>query len=309
VPGLAAKPIIDIMPGLRSLDDAPPIIEALQTIGYQYVPEFERDGPLGEGMPFRRYLRKDREGVRAFHMHMVEFRSDFWRDHLLFRNVLRVRPPFAVAYADLKRKLAAEFNANLRPDSNVNLGYTNHKTGFVLGVLGLARERNARNAPIVVVDYDPEWPRWYEREREAIARVAGDLAVDIQHVGSTSVPGLAAKPLIDIAFGAKDMAQRDELERRLATLGIIRNPNVNFPDWVMFRRYDGGVDALHVHMQPHGGVRWQAHLRFRDRLRADPDAVARYGALKRQLAEEFGPDIIGYTEAKTEFITEIVGDD
>ena len=87
--GLGAKPIIDIMPGLRSLDDAPPLIAPLASIGYEYVPEHERPSEIDEGMPFRRYFRKDVNGERAFHMHMVEAGSDFWRTQLLFRDFLR----------------------------------------------------------------------------------------------------------------------------------------------------------------------------------------------------------------------------
>ena len=139
VPGLAAKPIIDIMPGLRSLNDAPPIIEKLQAIGYVYVPEFEKPNEIDEGMPFRRYLRKDVSGERAFHLHMVEDGSDFWQHDLLFRDYLRAHPDARDAYARLKRDLAAQFNANLTPTSNVNIGYTDNKTDFVEGCVAKAR--------------------------------------------------------------------------------------------------------------------------------------------------------------------------
>lgn len=141
VPGLAAKPIIDIMPGLRSLADAPPLIAPLASIGWEYAPETERPMPeLNDpGMPFRRYFRKDVAGARAFHMHMVETASEFWRNHLLFRDYLRAYPAEASAYAALKRDLAAKYNATLTPSSNINAGYTNAKTDFVLACLDRAR--------------------------------------------------------------------------------------------------------------------------------------------------------------------------
>lgn len=139
VQGLAAKPIIDMMPGLRTLEDAPPLIARLESIGFEYVPEFERPNQFDEGMPMRRYFRKDEGGVRAFHVHMVEVASDFWRDHLLFRDYLRVHPDTAAAYARLKRELAAGFNANLTPESNGNHGYTDRKTDFVESVKEQAR--------------------------------------------------------------------------------------------------------------------------------------------------------------------------
>ncbi len=139
VPGLAAKPIIDMLPGLRSLDDAPPLIPLLESIGYEYVPEFEQPNEFDEGLPLRRYFRKDEDGVRAFHMHMVEAGSDFWREHLLFRDYLRTHPEAADAYARLKRELAEDFNARLTPQSNVNRGYTDRKTDFVESVKARAR--------------------------------------------------------------------------------------------------------------------------------------------------------------------------
>lgn len=141
VPGLAAKPIIDIMPGLRSLDDAPPLIAPIESIGWEYAPEAEQPSPeLNDpGMPFRRYFRKDVNGARTFHMHMVETASEFWRDHLLFRDYLRAYPAEAAAYAALKRDLAAKYNATLTPHSNINAGYTEAKTGFVRACLERAR--------------------------------------------------------------------------------------------------------------------------------------------------------------------------
>ena len=138
VPGLAAKPIIDMMPGLRSLDDAPPLIPPLERIGYEYVPEFERDTASGEGMPFRRYFRKDVAGERAFHLHMVATDSDSWRRHLLFRDWLRTHPDDAAAYAALKRRVAAEYNARLTPTSDINVGYTDRKSEFIEGIIAAA---------------------------------------------------------------------------------------------------------------------------------------------------------------------------
>ncbi|MBI5284928.1 MAG: GrpB family protein [Chloroflexi bacterium] len=139
VPGLAAKPIIDMMPGLRSLDGAPALIPLLASIGYEYVAEFEHDTAAGPGMPFRRYFRKDEAGERAFHMHMVEGGGDFWIDHLLFRDYLRAHPEAASEYARLKRELAARYNAALSDRSEINTGYTDHKTEFIESIQAKAR--------------------------------------------------------------------------------------------------------------------------------------------------------------------------
>ena len=141
VPGLAAKPIIDMMPGLLSLDDARALIEPLSSLGYEYVPRYEQPIPEMDdpGMPFRRYFRKDVGGVRAFHMHMVETTSDFWRDQLLFRDCLRSIPADADAYAALKRRLAAEYSANTSPDRETNRDYTNRKSELIAEIKSRAR--------------------------------------------------------------------------------------------------------------------------------------------------------------------------
>ncbi len=139
VPGLAAKPVIDMMPGLRSLDDAPTLVPLLESIGYEYVQAFEHDTSSGPGMPLRRYFRKDDNGARAYHLHAVEVGSPFWVEHLLFRDYLRAHPDAAGEYARLKRQLAAAFNAALTATSDINVGYTDRKTEFIESIKARAR--------------------------------------------------------------------------------------------------------------------------------------------------------------------------
>ncbi len=144
VPGLAAKAIIDIMPGLRSLDDAAPLIAPLASIGYEYVPEYERPSESDEGMPLRRYFRKDVNGERAFHMHMVEAFSEIWVTQLIFRDFLRISPEDAAEYARVKRRVAGEYNLTVTPRSNSNLGYTDKKSDCINTIMAKARAHFAR---------------------------------------------------------------------------------------------------------------------------------------------------------------------
>lgn len=307
VPGLAAKPIIDMMPGLRSLDDATPLIPLLGTIGYEYVPEFEKPSPeLNDpGMPERRYFRKDLDGARAFHMHMVEAGSEFWVRHLRFRNYLRGFPEAGSAYADLKRRIAADFNAALTLTSDVNVGYTDRKTAFVEDALRQMDERIARSTPVQLALHDQAWAELFARERDAIAAVLGDVAVAIEHVGSTSVPGLAAKPIIDIAVGVRDIATVLEQAEALARIGYRLRKDAE--DWVYGSRKDVNTGiAFHLHGVPHGGARWTAYLSFRAALRVNPATAAAYEALKRANAAEFGADRLGYSEGKSEFVRDAV---
>lgn len=103
VPGLAAKPVIDILIGLASLNEAPAWIGGLQTLGYEYVPQFEAV------MPERRYFRRSEKSRRTHQIHLVEGGGDFWKRHMAFRNFLRMHPEEALAYGRLKTELAARF--------------------------------------------------------------------------------------------------------------------------------------------------------------------------------------------------------
>ncbi len=126
VPGLAAKPIVDIMGAVRSLDDARKIIEPLASIGYQYVPEYE------EFIPERRYFRKEATEPASHHLHVVEPTTDFWRDHLLFRDYLRAGPEQAREYEAFKRELARRI-----PHDRV--AFTDAKTPEIESLLERAR--------------------------------------------------------------------------------------------------------------------------------------------------------------------------
>ncbi len=125
VPGLAAKPILDILAGLRALADAVHCIPRLEAIGYEYVPEYERD------MPTRRYFRRGPVENRTHHLHMVEVGSEFWTNHLRFRNFLRDHPEDAWEYEALKRNLVARHGGDRD-------AYTGSKADYIRSVLARA---------------------------------------------------------------------------------------------------------------------------------------------------------------------------
>jgi GrpB-like predicted nucleotidyltransferase (UPF0157 family) len=126
VPGLGAKPIIDIMIGLQSLEDAERRVPDLARLGYEYVPEYEVD------LPDRRYFRKPFQRPRTHHLHVVTRGSDFWVRHLLFRDYLRANPKTADDYFQLKQRLALESNTR-------GIDYTEAKSPFVAEILRRAR--------------------------------------------------------------------------------------------------------------------------------------------------------------------------
>jgi GrpB-like predicted nucleotidyltransferase (UPF0157 family) len=126
VPGLSAKPVIDVMVGLKALVDVEGRIPALEAVGYEYDPGHETQ------LPERRYFRKPRLRPRAFHLHCVVLGSDFWIRQLAFRDYLRAHGDTATAYDQLKRHLAARLSMQ---------EYTQAKSPFILGVLADAMEK------------------------------------------------------------------------------------------------------------------------------------------------------------------------
>ena len=156
---------------------------------------------------------------------------------------------------------------------------------------------------IFLAAYDPDWPRQFAAEREALRGVAG-AAAEIEHIGSTSVPGLAAKPIIDILIGAEDLGQTDCLVPALAGVGYGYVPEYEdeLPERRYFEKFRDGRCTHHVHMVVTGSDFWVRHLAFRDFLRAHPEVRADYEALKRRLSERDWRDGNEYADAKTEFI-------
>jgi len=157
-------------------------------------------------------------------------------------------------------------------------------------------------AAIEIAAYDPAWPGAYERERAAILEALGDLVFAIEHVGSTSVPGLGAKPIIDIMVGLRELADHARCVAPLRFLGYEHKGEFGIPGRHYFRKPVRGPRRHQLHMVEHGRDFWVRHLLFRDYLRRHPDEAAAYQRLKVGLAARFGTDVEGYTEAKREFI-------
>ncbi len=137
----------------------------------------------------------------------------------------------------------------------------------------------------VVVPYDPEWPRRFEEERALLERaLAPWLDGGIHHIGSTAIPGIAAKPQIDMMAGVRDLEEARAAFAPLAELGYEETPHR--PRTHHFSKPAGGPWTHHLHLTEPGSDLWVERLAFRDALRADPALVAEYQALKLQMAEE-----------------------
>lgn len=158
---------------------------------------------------------------------------------------------------------------------------------------------------IVVAEYDPGWPPAFEALRARAAGVLGELAVAIEHVGSTSVPGLAAKPIIDIDVVVRGPDDIPAAIEALATIGYSHLGDLGVAGREAFRQPPGPPEH-HLYVCPLGGRELPRHLAFRDHLRAHPAEADAYAAIKRASALRFPHDIDAYIESKTAFIEGIL---
>ena len=161
-----------------------------------------------------------------------------------------------------------------------------------------------RKGTVVLVDHNPAWQRAFEIEAAHIRAALGALAIDIQHFGSTAIPNIRAKPILDLMLGIADFDKGPLLEPALTQLGYEYVPHAGVSNDHVFGK---GLDRTHLlHVVEHGGPDWNHKLRFRDRLRADPTLAQAYETLKIRLAKEFADNRAGYTAAKQQFIDEAV---
>ncbi len=150
--------------------------------------------------------------------------------------------------------------------------------------------------------YDSRWPSYYDQESAAIRAACGPELVRVDHVGSTSVPGLCAKPIIDLMGGIETFDDGFKLNEPLASLGYTALGELGIPGRHLFSLRDGEIRLVHFHVFVIESDDWRRHLAFRDYLRSNPQALADYVALKQALQNEHATDRDGYTDAKTEFI-------
>ena len=166
---------------------------------------------------------------------------------------------------------------------------------------------NLEGGRVVLLEYDPRWPLQFEEEKARILAAIRPAVVAIEHVGSTAVPGLAAKPIIDILIGVSGLDDDRACIASLAAIGFeyVAEYEQELPERRYFRKGPALARTHHLHMVEFGGPFWRRHLAFRDYLRAHPEEAQRYAALKRELAARFGVDREGYTNAKAAFVGEI----
>jgi GrpB-like predicted nucleotidyltransferase (UPF0157 family) len=156
---------------------------------------------------------------------------------------------------------------------------------------------------IEIVAYNPRWPVLYAEERARVAAQLADMVASIEHIGSTSVPGLSAKPIIDLLVTVTRLGPVDPYIERLGSLGYTFFPVLGNADRYAFGK--GSPHTHHIHIVEHGGEEHIRPLTFRDYLRTHVETARQYDELKRMLADRFHHDRQAYNQAKTDFIRSI----
>ena len=166
-------------------------------------------------------------------------------------------------------------------------------------------ERTPHNAPIALVEYDPAWPLLYAREADRIRAALGDRVVLLEHTGSTSVPGLAAKPIIDMTLAVADTTAEGDYVPPLEAAGYVLR--IREPDWYEHRLFKGTDPDVNLHVFSTGCEEIGRMLRFRDRLRSSPEDRDLYLGRKRELAARTWRYTQNYADAKSAVVEEILG--
>jgi GrpB-like predicted nucleotidyltransferase (UPF0157 family) len=157
---------------------------------------------------------------------------------------------------------------------------------------------------IVIADYDPAWPERFRREENKIRTALATAALSVEHIGSTSVPGLAAKPIVDILLVVTDSCDEGSYEPALQEAGYVLR--VREPDFDEHRMFRTRKKDVHVHVFSDGSEEIGRYLLLRDRLRENDEDRELYARTKRELASEDWPSVDHYAEAKTEVVEGIL---
>ncbi|MDL2205411.1 GrpB family protein [Eubacteriales bacterium OttesenSCG-928-N13] len=165
-------------------------------------------------------------------------------------------------------------------------------------------ERTPLNGTVLLADYNPDWPMWFEGEAKKIKAILGDKALHIHHVGSTSVPGLCAKPVIDILLFVRDSAEEaDYVPLMEAARYRLR---IREPDWYEHRLFKGPDVDINLHVFSEGCEEPERMLAFRDWLRMNESDRELYASVKRELANRAWTHIQHYADAKSKVVADIM---
>ncbi|MDI1351819.1 MAG: GrpB family protein [bacterium] len=298
ISNIYAKPIVDILLVVKEIKLVDSLNSKFEALGYVCMGEY--------GISGRRFYWKSKD-TRTHNIHLFEEGSSEILRHVSFRDFMRNHEDYAKAYSVLKCCLAEVFTEDIE-------NYVNGKSSFVQQIdyqTGTAREKqlNAQDN-IVIQPYNPAWPKLAIAEIKAIKTIANqDSIVSIDHIGSTAVPELSSKPIIDIFISITSLNNVAHWISSLQSLGYIyweENPDKTHLRFFKGMPPFGEGRTHHVHIVEANNHTVEHRLLFRDILRRDKRARLDYESLKRRLAQSDNNDREAYTDNKLDFITSLL---
>lgn len=160
---------------------------------------------------------------------------------------------------------------------------------------------------VIIADYRSEWAEQFEYEKARLQSALHGKTIVIEHIGSTSVQGLPAKPILDIAAGVSHLAEADDFIGPICAIGYEYVPKADFPNRRFFRKGEWRKGTHHLHVYELQSEEWSNNIRFRNYLRSNPEKVQEYARLKKQLASLYAEDRATYTLLKAPFINSVIG--
>jgi GrpB-like predicted nucleotidyltransferase (UPF0157 family) len=159
---------------------------------------------------------------------------------------------------------------------------------------------------VKIEEYNPEWKDGFLKEETLLKKQLQDFDVDIQHVGSTSIVGCYAKPIIDIAVGVESLEYGEQLIPVLCNIGYIYDGDGDIPGRHFFKKKDAQLSTHYIHVEPINGILWNNHILFRDYLNKHPQIIIEYSNLKKRLVKDFFENINNYAKGKNPFIEKLI---
>ncbi|MBM7586033.1 GrpB-like predicted nucleotidyltransferase (UPF0157 family) [Bacillus pakistanensis] len=159
---------------------------------------------------------------------------------------------------------------------------------------------------VIIETYKEYWQIQFEEEKKSITEILSGQFIAIEHIGSTSIEGLGAKPILDIAIGVEKLKVTNEYIKPLAKIGYEFVDHEEFPERRFFRKGEWRAGTHHVHIYEFKSEHWNNHILFRNYLRENTAILKEYEQLKKKLAKEFTFDRVKYTQGKSNFIQNVI---
>ena len=298
IPNIYAKPIVDVLPVVKNIELVDALNSKFEALGYICMGEY--------GIAGRRFYWKSKTN-RSHNVHLFEQGSPQILRHIAFRDFMRTHEDYAKAYSVLKCCLAEVFTHDIE-------NYVNGKASFVQMIdykTGTARDKQLKaHDNIAIQPYNPAWPKLAEAELKAIKIIAEKLPYSsMEHIGSTAVPELSSKPIIDIFIVVPSIEDAERWVSPLEALGYLywkENPDKSHLRFFKGMPPFGEGRTHHVHIVADNNDTIEHRLLFRDILRRDKKIRLEYEALKVKLLQSNAEDRELYTENKTAFIKSVL---